>query len=175
MRAGLMGLTRRPLVMVGFAFAFAFLLVASALPTPTNWGRPEAEHVQDLHVATRVTWDPGLLGGKWVVEEPRVSVHDAPWVSVRAWWANLLSVANPAAWTSPSRSVVTTLEDTNGHVVQQERSATGEGGLFGTTKIVSSIFREVPPGTYTVRARVVDDLGDTLAQAHSSVTLSGGA
>lgn len=143
------------------------VVVGSAVPSPANWFASEDDKVVDVEVSTGVHWTPlgGLFGvvpgqGSWSMDQPSFTVADSHWLNVRAWFANRLS------FTSDSLPVRIVLEDAStGATLHQLRDSTGSGGLLGSDKDVRVIFREVPPGAYTIRASIMQ--GETAIASSS--------
>lgn len=141
-------------VMLALIVGAGLLLVGSALPAPTD-----GASLTDVTVTANLDW--GELSRKWTIESLDVSVQESKWVNFKAFFSNLLSLE------SPDLDMLFTLETANG-AVATEHGSTGSI-LWGKTK-ETVVFREIPPGTYTLRVQILDG-ASTLAEKTRNVTL----
>lgn len=128
------------------------LLVGSVLPTPST--------MVDVHVSTQASWHP--LSGSWSMGSLEAETKESTFLNWAAVWDNIPGLS----LTSQSLDVMFTLETQDGsRVLDAHTDKTGKGGVFGNTRTVDATFREIDPGTYHVRARILRADGATLAQA----------
>lgn len=132
------------------------VVVASAVPAGSER--------YDITVSVEAEWTPGLdrwsLGALLVEEEP------SKLVSFHAIFSNLLGF-----FSSDSMPVIFTLETTSGTVIDTVEQETSGANPFDTSKTLRVVHRNVEPGDYVLRARIVDGSGGTLDEKTRSLRI----
>lgn len=143
------------------------VLVVIALGVPAilpSAGALRGASEYDINVGVEATWHPHLR--EWEIGTPGIS-SQAPskLINYEALLKNALFFAR-----SDAKLVRFTLE-ADGTVVDTIEQRTPEGGRFGTSEFIHVVFRHVEPGSYLLRAVIIEDDGSTLAGSTALVNV----
>lgn len=146
------------------ALALPLVVIASLAPAPGNWMSGPDARVSDVTITATAEWHP--IRSEWTLTQPRATLEDSRFLNLEAFFQNTFWL------TSPTRDVVFTLRDERGNTLQTVEQSTGRAGPLPETVDFTIVFRKVPPGSYVVDARVLDEAGDVIAQNDTHLTIA---